>query len=163
MSLSLPREASTEPIIAWRAWTCTPDGVLRSLVYPRPWPAHTAVAMDPLAVRAVCMRGHTSHHPPHRTCGCGWYGVKTVAQVLTWVRFRQSMDKLPPVRRIVIGRVALWGRVIEHEAGYRAEFAYEACLYVGTSPLLPLLSERYRVEVYPLHFLRSVLNTGQET
>ena len=38
---------------------------------------------------------------------------------------RRDID-LPPTDRCpaVLGRVALWGRVIEHEHGYRARFAY---------------------------------------
>lgn len=36
--------------------------------------------------------------------------------------YNNSWDMLPD--RFVIGAVYLWGRVIEHEIGYRAQFAY---------------------------------------
>ena len=39
--------------------------------------------------------------------------------------YRQAIDHLRRTRcPAVLGRVALWGRVIEHEHGYRARFAY---------------------------------------
>ena len=45
----------------------------------------------------------------------------------------------------VVGRVAMWGRVIEHTKGYRAEFAYPSrlrlvcswCLWYGRLPAIP--------------------------
>jgi hypothetical protein len=50
----------------------------------------------------------------------------------------------------VIGRTALWGRVIEHEHGYRAEYAYPQVLYVvGPAPAAHRLERLYRVEAYP--------------
>ncbi len=160
MPLSVPRDGPSEPILAWRAWTCTPAGMLRSLTYPLAWAGQSTTATDPLAMRAVCMRGHTNHRAPHRACGCGWYGLKTAAQVLPWIHVRQRMSALPRVRRIVIGRVALWGLVVEHAEGYRAEFAYPACLYVPSRALVRPLSERYRVEVYPLYLLRPALTAA---
>jgi hypothetical protein len=113
--------------------------------------------MDPLALRAVCMRGHTTHRAPHPACGCGWYGLKMAARLLPWIHLHQRMGTLPCLRRIVIGRVALWGRLIEHAEGFRAELAYPACLYVRARALIPLLGKRYGVEVYPLHLLRPAL------
>ncbi len=126
-------------------------------MYPLAWTAHRAAATNPLAFRAVCMRGRANHDAPHRTCGCGWYALKAAAQVLPWIHLRQRMGALPSLRRIAIGRVALWGRVIEHAEGYRAEFAYPACLYVPSRALIRPLGERYGVEVYPLHLLRPAL------
>ena len=33
--------------------------------------------------------------------------------------------------RIVYGQVYLWGLIVEHELGYRAEYAYPKCLYLN--------------------------------
>ena len=35
----------------------------------------------------------------------------------------------------VVGEVALWGRVIEHTLGYRAEYAYPIRLFRPPSPM----------------------------
>jgi hypothetical protein len=103
-------EAGREPILAWRAWTLTgrSDGRhlrLRPVAGPRlPWPP-----MRP--ARAACKHGRI-HRAPDLRCSCGLHGTRTAA----------------PLRRTknptVVGTVALWGRVIEHDLGYRAEFAY---------------------------------------
>ena len=52
------------------------------------------------------------HEAPHLGCTCGLHGT----------------HDLDPLRRTrcpaVLGRVALWGRVIEHELGFRARYGY---------------------------------------
>jgi hypothetical protein len=49
-----------------------------------------------------------------------------------------------------VGRVALWGRVVEHEEGYRAQRAYPQMLYVlGPAGTAARLASRYGVEAYP--------------
>jgi hypothetical protein len=97
-----------EPIVAWRTWnlaisrgtfTLLPVGDNRI-----PWPYGTHA-------RARCTR-HRRHRAPAADCTCGLHGSKAI----------------PLLKRTrgpsVIGRAALWGRVVEHELGYRAEFAY---------------------------------------
>jgi hypothetical protein len=52
------------------------------------------------------------HGAPNVDCSCGLYGT-------------HEADLLRRTRTpAVLGRVALWGRVIEHDLGYRAEFGY---------------------------------------
>jgi hypothetical protein len=62
-------------------------------------------------VEAGCK--HTRLHPsPSLECTCGLHGT-------------HGVDLLRRTRcPAVLGRVALWGRVIEHDHGYRAQFAY---------------------------------------
>jgi hypothetical protein len=52
------------------------------------------------------------HAAPHVTCSCGLHATHEV-EILRRTR-----------TPAVLGRVALWGRVIEHEQGYRGEFGY---------------------------------------
>ena len=99
-----------EPILAWRAWalTGTRDGddlMLRPVARrSRPWkPRQPAEAACSLA---------RFHRAPHPGCTCGLHGTHAV-EIL-------RKTKCPAV----LGRVALWGTVIEHEYGYRARFAY---------------------------------------
>ena len=102
--------ASIEPIVAWRTWSLTgrSDGsslLLRPVAgRSRPW--------KPMQVaEAVCK--HTRlHSSPNLGCTCGLHGT-------------HGIDILRRTRcPAVLGRVALWGRVIEHDHGYRAQFAY---------------------------------------
>lgn len=68
------------------------------------------------AFRAVCDQG--AHAViPSRECSCGVYAVRR--------RDDLGGEPSPP---LVIGMVALWGRVLEYECGYRAERAYPAGL-----------------------------------
>lgn len=66
---------------------------------------------------ASCPRSPT-HRAPDPTCSCGLHAAS-------------DPGRLPTVRDgevAVVGTVSLWGRVIEHESGYRAEHAYPSSL-----------------------------------
>ncbi len=106
----------TEPILAWRSWrvridpeTHTVRPVLESCVYGEPWPEREAFA-------AYC----PTHELPDPSCGCGIYAVTTREGALEWAGWAQSALPNP----IALGRVQLWGRVLPHAAGYRAQLAY---------------------------------------
>jgi hypothetical protein len=97
-----------EPVLAWRAWNLgsirgvphlTPVGADR-----RPWPPGRPA-------EASCVRS-ARHRAPSPGCTCGLHGAKGVELL------RRTRGP------VAIGTVALWGLVIEHELGYRAEFAY---------------------------------------
>lgn len=99
-----------EPILAWRTWALTghrdgTDLLLRPVAgRSRPWRP-----MQP--VEAACKHARL-HAAPHVECTCGLHGT-------------HDLDILRRTRcPAVLGRVALWGRVIEHELGYRAQYAY---------------------------------------
>ena len=113
-NVSLAREltvgATTEPIVAWRAWALTGhrDGtelLLRPVAgRSRPW--------RPMeAAEAACKHARL-HGAPNVDCSCGLHGTHDV-EILRRTRCPA-----------VLGRVAFWGRVIEHELGYRAQFGY---------------------------------------
>lgn len=59
-----------------------------------------------------------THKAPDPDCACGVYAYKCSVPV--------EHSDTP----FVVGEVNLWGRVIEHEDGYRAQFAYPRRLYV---------------------------------
>ncbi len=128
-------QIQAEPLVAWRAWAYT-DAGLRALVGRGLWAPHAA--------RARCT---LDHEPPVASCACGWYGAKRLATALSWARAYWDTRR---GRTVVIGRAALWGRVIEHEHGYRAEYAYPQVLYVVGSPrAVHRLEGLYHVEAYP--------------
>ena len=105
-----PVGVSTEPIVAWRAWALTGrrDGTELLL---RPVAKRTRVWRPREVVEAAC-RVSRWHDAPDPSCTCGLHGTHDI-EVL-------RKTKCPAV----LGRVAFWGRVIEHEHGYRARFAY---------------------------------------
>lgn len=101
---------ASEPILAWRAWALTGhrDGselLLRPVAgRSRPW--------RPREVAEAGCKHARLHDAPHLACSCGLHGTHEL-EILRRTR-----------TPAVIGRVALWGRVIEHEHGYRAKFGY---------------------------------------
>jgi hypothetical protein len=101
---------STEPLLAWRAWALTgrrdgDDLLLRPVAgRSRPWrPGEVA--------EAACKHARM-HAAPNVDCSCGLHATRT-SDLLRRARCPS-----------VLGRVALWGRVIEHEHGYRAQYGY---------------------------------------
>lgn len=98
-----------EPLVGWRYWQVSRSGRLRSVT--KKWiewePGHTQ--------RAVCLEvGHAS---PALDCSCGLYGIDELD------RLRQHGLCLVPNVAVVVGRVALWGRVADDGGAWRAEMA----------------------------------------
>ncbi|HEX6331749.1 MAG TPA: hypothetical protein VF129_10765 [Actinomycetota bacterium] len=107
--LAPPRAVLTEPIDGWRTWTVagSRDGAearLLPIVGRGAWPARSPV-------RAVCGKGRR-HEVPGPTCTCGIHATIEPDPL------RRTRDPA------ALGRVALWGRVLEHELGFRAELGY---------------------------------------
>jgi hypothetical protein len=103
-------EVRSEPVLAWRAWSLSGrrDG---SGLLLRPV-ARRARTWRPREVVEASCRTSRLHEAPDPACTCGLHGTHDL-ETLRWT-------KSPAV----VGRVALWGRVIEHEHGFRARYAY---------------------------------------
>ena len=103
--------SATDPILAWRTWTLAGSrdlGEVRLLPIAgdgKPWPVR-----DP--ARAACRRPPRHHIVPGFGCRCGLHATRAPDPL------RRTRDPA------VLGTVALWGRVVEHEHGYRGEFGY---------------------------------------
>jgi hypothetical protein len=168
----LPTVSSSEPIIAWRAWqvawqrTEEVIGCLQSqdLVYaaeqrlcalnnPTLWPPRKPLHADCMThglslwgappsgwglLSSDAPENEHEHVAPHPSCKCGIYARKEDPTGSIFADVHSS---------IAIGRVSLWGRVIEHERGYRAEFAYPYELKVVGEELAAKLRELYAVDV----------------
>lgn len=134
-------ETLREPILAYRAWRIA-ENLLHSCTSDCAWQPRER--MD-----ARCSYGIEHARVPAWDCQCGFYAYKTDA-ALTRSRYARG--------RIVIGRVALWGRVVDHDHGYRAEHAYPQVLYLRGNELddvIRSVGERYAIECVPLPSLRA--------
>ena len=138
----LPESA---PVLGWRAWVVaeTAAGLrLGSVLHDEIWtPGTTALAR--------CRRREdffAEPLPPHPTpspdCGCGFHAARDPVDALTYLRGR---DEATTVCRI-LGEVALWGRLVETEAGWRAAAAYPVRLYAPDASIAPALAV-YGVDV----------------
>ncbi len=141
MGLFPEAEHSTEPILGWRAWRLQElEGGLRIV------PTTPRSAWEPrVAIHATCSGSHTReymifnpdlakfHRSPEPGCTCGIHALKDPSRLARSGR-----------TAAVVGRVAMWGRVVEHTKGYRAEFAYPSrlrlvcswCLWYGRLPAI---------------------------
>ncbi|HXY48704.1 MAG TPA: hypothetical protein VEI01_04570 [Terriglobales bacterium] len=100
------------PIVAYRAWQL--DGShLRSLNGESWYPG------QPLTARCR-LTFLNRHQPPDKRCHCGIYAAKSLAQLraIGYANFR------------IYGEVYLWGTVVEHQLGWRAQFAYPKSIIV---------------------------------
>jgi hypothetical protein len=116
-----------EPLEAWRVWTVVRrDGEysLRSVVQRTLWPAGEPLTAECLRRRMFPSFRRRTHAVPTSACECGIYGagLNHIGQYIADSPFRG-------VAR-VLGRVSLWGAVIECERGLRASHAYPLRIYV---------------------------------
>jgi hypothetical protein len=75
------------------------------------------------------------HRAPGKTCTCGIYAHKDPDRAIEYAS---------EAGRSAWGAVALWGTVVEHHDGYRAEYAYPVRLW-SDSPHAAALASRYGV------------------
>jgi hypothetical protein len=116
-----------EPIVGWRQWKFMYPHFLANLgndtIYvPREKiEAHCEQYSTPGTL--VLRKDHSEQQAPHLTCMCGIYAYKEKPRLLREIRNIYSG------LRLVYGEINLWGKVIEHEDGYRAQFGYPKRLW----------------------------------
>jgi len=90
-------------------------------------------------------RRHDAPRADHR---CGVYAFRTRAAAEDLLR-RCAPARLAGCRPVALGAVSLWGRVIPHREGWRAQFAYPYELFVlgGDDEVAFGLRDRYAVDV----------------
>jgi hypothetical protein len=133
-------------IVAFRSWRWDAPWLrgVRGGYWPRGEPLE--------ATCEVCesRRWRRHHGPPllpsptgegHDSYGCGIYAFKSLADTLA-----------PRGTTTILGEVHLWGRVYEHEVGWRAQFAQVKCLIdpgedAGSPTMVAAAAETYGVPV----------------
>ena len=130
-----------DPVFGWRYWQLSPRRLLRSVTqHSFEWPPGRVL-------KAVCVE--VGHPAPAERCNCGLYANLELDALR-----EHGLCLAPDV--IVLGQVALWGKVIDDEPSLRAEFAYPARLslvvdsLIDGTPVETLLEElsAYRVPVH---------------
>ncbi len=115
-----------EPFRAWRVWRVR-DGRLRSAFSPY-------AEWEPgRPLRAVCNPAQAGlddeHTAPDECCSCGVWGLKRRDPHRGVALYEFGLNpNLLVIGRHIVGRVALWGNVVEYEHGWRAEYAYPLAL-----------------------------------
>lgn len=146
-----------EPTIGYRMWNVSQlDGLwyLSSiaqvgLVWPTDGPlraTHVGDGVKWLALNIFHLSEGSGDSPPVapvKGCACGIYAYAEPERVM------ESVEGA--VFRRVVGEVEMWGKVWEHDLGYRAEFARPRALWglaggMGL-PAVQTLADRYGVPV----------------
>lgn len=122
----IPIPDYVSPVVAYRVWRWGATG-LQSL-NGEPWspgrPIEARCRVAP-AARHVRLAGSANEVPDGR-CTCGVYAAKNIGH----------LRRLGYEGYGACGEVYLWGRVVEHTLGWRAQFAYPKTLIVPLQ-LLP--------------------------
>lgn len=99
-----------DPVVGFRVWNVETDR-LAPIASADPWTTGT--------VEASCRRYGPDHDAPVASCGCGLYALHEVP------------DRVPGSVR---GAVVMWGRLLVHQAGVRAQFARPIAVARGDLP-----------------------------
>ena len=131
------------PVVAWRLWQWDAGG-LRSLngeawIPGRSLRAGCRVSASGSPVRRT-HAARLSHDAPEFKCTCGIYASKTLDHLRRTQFWRYGS---------VHGEVILWGAVVEHEAGFRAEFGYPKTLHLP-SETLPVTLKQIEIRIQSL-------------
>src|SRR5262249_36065325 len=117
-----------EPVVAWRVWHAVEvGGELRlASVYRRvTWPPARPLEAVCGRARLPFLYRRSRHEAPVERCQCGIYRADALA-----AQEYLPGGSHPPSAYPVIGRVSLWGDVVECERGWRASRAYPERIYV---------------------------------
>jgi hypothetical protein len=150
----------TEPIVGWRAWRVVTFQRRDGTSEPRLAPLYDPITWRPRQrVEAICnRRGGELHEAPWPTCQCGIWALPE----------RDAAERLvgSASDEVAFGPVALWGRVLEFERGYRAQYAYPRKLYLykdAEAGLAGRLQKAYGVPALRLAATRETTETESIT
>ena len=116
--VGLPVPDRVEPITAWRAWKVFNDAGSWKLKAV----GMTGVWEPRKAMEAICGASKEKHPAPGYGCECGLWSFTTLDDLVP------ALENYTDLK--VIGKVAVWGRVIECEHGFRSSHAYPTELWL---------------------------------
>jgi hypothetical protein len=173
--LELELVFSTDPVVGWRIWRAERaidrtisalelalelreaerEGVerpaerlfhyrLRSLTQPSFWPPWAR--MESFCGAEQRLQTHPQSPGPEAQCECGVWAFRSrdLAE-------RTLLDYAQSGRTLAVGRVTLWGRIIEQELGWRAQFGYpvELEVYGASDEIAADLALAYGIDASP--------------
>lgn len=114
----LPIFSSRQPIVGWRGW---------NVIHPHYLTNSSVVWTPGERTEAICT---ARYHPPDEVspvegCSCGVYAFNAPFEVK-----QQGYNS-----QTLLGEVYLWGKVLEHARGYKAQYAYPKRFYAKTRHL----------------------------
>ena len=150
-------EPLAEPLVGFRRWGCRAGGLYSGIftagcfvpspprwlsvaraAVPLPWPRdHDRVAR--------CFVSW-DHEAPDADCRCGYYAYYALPE-----------EPDLPAAEAVWGAVVAWGRVVECETGFRAQYARPVALLDCENPFdrqggrLPLAADNYGIPLLDRH------------
>lgn len=134
-----------EPVVGWRIWRVV-DERLRAVVWGTPWEPRVrfeAVCRAEPSIFWPDERFPPAHESPGLACECGVYALADREDAELLAREKVDGDV------IALGRVSLWGSVLEGERGWRGRYAYpyDLVLLGGSEELARRLRALYAVDV----------------
>ena len=146
-----------EPIVGWRQWNFMYPHFLANLgndtIYVPREKIEAHCEQYSTVGTSVLPKDHSEQQAPHLNCMCGIYAYKEKPRLLREIRNKMTIPAIYSGRRLVYGEINLWGKVIEHEDGYRAQFGYPKRLWCtpAIEPLAGWIGHVYGVpcEVLP--------------
>jgi hypothetical protein len=130
-------------IVGWRSWSlvAAEDGLLLcSPSFTTLWrPGRETVAS--CKQRVWTGRVHESfrdHRAPDAVCACGIYASRSPRPAAAFLIDAELAQRRRRSLCSLLGRVRLWGQVVEAEDGWRGERAYPERLYLLERPAHPL-------------------------
>jgi hypothetical protein len=122
------------PLVGYRTWRWDITG-LKSL-NGEPWLSDQPLEAECRAaiLRTIAGLAKTVHSPyelPHAKCSCGVYAAKNL----------EHLRQIGYERRGIHGAVSLWGKLVEHKLGWRAQFAYPKSFFLPLNVIPFGLSE----------------------
>ena len=147
-------ERSVEPITGWRVWDLSDSSAGGPLLHPVGsgvdiWPPGQPVEAR-CGASPLLTWTRRPHDAPDPTCRCGIHGARSLEEI------DRPRPAYPPPT--VVGSVSLWGRVIEHERGWRAAFGYPSrlrlvcamCAWFEPGPGAPVTVHAFSRRLYAL-------------
>jgi hypothetical protein len=141
-----------EAITAYRCWDVFPNGLLCGQAVQEPWPM-----FQPMVARCAAAgsaNGYAAHvsdlgdyiDAPVFACDCGVHAYRTLEEAERRITADPNAGYVfhrPSIR--AWGALKLWGKLVEHEQGYRAQFAYPSDLFCEDEALALKVSALYGV------------------
>jgi hypothetical protein len=128
--------------VGWRSWAIVQQRGklrLRSVVFDTIWSPQVELhaGCNRLWTRLrvpLRRRRENAHEAPVAHCSCGIYATKHPQAAADYLYLYSDVYQ-PQLRYRAIGRVLLWGSVVEAAKGWRAASAYPERLYLPDSDL----------------------------